>query len=249
MYSIYLLALGGVPLFRNVSILIPYQADNGVRDKNLKWIKKFYKKNFPKIEICIGISTGEIFNRSQAINLAARQATRDIFVIADGDIFYDPAIIIDSITHLKNDTWIIPFQKIIRISKHNTKRLRKCKPFWPLECEVTDFETIHTSKSNYLGGINIISRNKFMTVGGFDERFVGWGGEDDAFTCAVNTLCGYYTRLDHTIYHLWHPRVGYKRNPNRANNLNLRELYYQANEDKEKMMKLISDFKAFVEYS
>ncbi|MCP1490237.1 galactosyltransferase-related protein [Peribacillus frigoritolerans] len=228
-------------MLENLSILIPYQSDNGVRDINFKWIKEFYNTVIPEAEICIGFSTGKLFNRSQAINLSAKQATRDIFVIADGDIFYDPAIITDSIKHLKKETWIIPFRKIKRISKNNTKKLMKTDPTWPLKCEVTDFETIHTSKSNYLGGLNIITRDKFMTVNGFDERFVGWGGEDDAFSCAVNTICGNYKRLDHTLYHLWHPKVGYKRNPNAANNLKLRELYYQARRNKEKMKKIISD--------
>ncbi|QCK82219.1 hypothetical protein E5Z46_08125 [Geobacillus kaustophilus NBRC 102445] len=51
-----------------------------------------------------------------------------------------------------------------------------------------------------------------MAVGGFDERFSAWGGEDDAFSSAVNTLCGHYKRLEHTIYHLWHPVVGYENN-------------------------------------
>ncbi|MFK4998906.1 galactosyltransferase-related protein [Bacillus sp. N9] len=57
-----------------------------------------------------------------------------------------------------------------------------------------------------MGGINVVPRKHFETVGGFDERFVGWGGEDDAFAASLNTLCGYVKRLDATIYHLWHKR-------------------------------------------
>ncbi|WP_082252863.1 glycosyltransferase [Bacillus sp. FJAT-27251] len=227
-------------MFENVSILIPYKPDNGIRDINLNWIKNFYEKIFPNVEICVGFSNDELFNRSKAINLAAQQATREIFVIADGDIFCDPEVIKDSIKHIMemNATWVIPFRNIIRISEENSRSLVNKEPTWPLE--VTDFEIIHTPEVNYLGGLNIITRNHFMAVGGFDERFLGWGGEDDAFSCAVNTLCGHYKRLTHSIYHLWHPVVGYENNPNGENNLNIRELYYEANNNKVQMKQVIS---------
>jgi lipopolysaccharide biosynthesis glycosyltransferase len=224
-------------LFENVSILIPYKPDNGIRDRNLNWIINFYKKIFPNVEICVGISTDELFNRSRAINLAAKQATRDIFVIADGDVFCEPEVIKDSIKHLETSPWIIPFRKIVRISEANSRKLVEAEPTWPLE--ISDYETIHTPEPNYLGGLNVITRDHFMAVGGFDERFMGWGGEDDAFSCAVNTLCGPFKRLWHTIYHLWHPVVGYDNNPNGNNNLMTRELYYQANNDKEKMRQVL----------
>ncbi|MBM7653825.1 glycosyltransferase [Neobacillus cucumis] len=225
-------------MFEDVSILIPYKPDNGIRDINLNWIKKYYKKFFPHAEICVGISTDELFNRSRAINLAAQQATRNIFVIADGDIFYEPNVIKDSINHLKAAPWVIPFKKIVRISEKNSRSLIKADPTWPLE--VTDFEIHYPSEFSHVGGLNIITRDHFMAVGGFDERFKGWGGEDDAFSCAVNTMCGQYKRLNHTIYHLWHPAFAYNSNPNGNNNLMIRELYYQANNDMDKMNQVIS---------
>jgi lipopolysaccharide biosynthesis glycosyltransferase len=225
-------------MFENVSILIPYKPDNGIRDINLNWIKSYYRKLFPNAEICVGISTDELFNRSRAINLAAQQATRDIFVIADGDIFYEPEVIRDSIEYLKTAPWVIPFRKIIRLSEKNSRSLIAAVPTWPLE--ITDFEIHHASETSHVGGLNIITREHFVAVGGFDERFKGWGGEDDAFSCAVNTMCGQYKRLDHAIYHLWHPAFAYDSNPNGNNNLMVRELYYQANNDKKKMKQVLS---------
>ena len=55
------------------------------------------------------------------------------------------------------------------------------------------------------GGVNILPRQHFERVAGFDERFQGWGGEDDAFAFSLNHLFGLPFRIDATIFHLWHP--------------------------------------------
>ncbi|QNU27141.1 glycosyltransferase [Geobacillus sp. 46C-IIa] len=229
-------------MFERVSILIPYKPDNGIRDRNFQWVKAFYETMFPEAEICVGISDEEPFNRAQAINLAAKQATRDIFIIVDGDIFCDPHVMKEAVEQAVNAPWVIPFRKIVRIGEESSRNLLNEPPTWPVE--VADVDIIHTSEFTYLGGLNIISRDHFMEVGGFDERFSGWGGEDDAFSCAVNTLCGRYKRLEHTIYHLWHPPVGYENNPNGERNLALRQLYYEANNDKGKMKRVLSQAKS-----
>ncbi len=52
-----------------------------------------------------------------------------------------------------------------------------------------------------------MSRNTFIVAGGFDERFIGWGGDDDAFVHALETLCGNYIKLGREVFHLWHPRT------------------------------------------
>ncbi|MCT8137614.1 glycosyltransferase [Anaerobacillus sp. CMMVII] len=232
-------------MFKNISFLIPYKPDHGIRDINFNWIKTFYQNIYPEAEICVGISNDDLFNRSQAINNAAKQATRDIFVLVDADIFCDPNVIKESIEHIEigNAPWVIPYKYIKRISEENSRVLVKETPTWPLE--ITDFELVDTKDYDFdwVGGINVISRRSFLEVGGFDERFLGWGGEDQAFSCAVSTICGPYKRLEHTVNHLWHPVVGYENNPNRQNNLDLGEIYSQAKFDKEKMNNVIRDVK------
>lgn len=53
----------------------------------------------------------------------------------------------------------------------------------------------------------IMPREAFITVGGMDERFRGWGGEDRAFLMALDHLWGPHQNLPGQILHLWHPRI------------------------------------------
>lgn len=75
------------------------------------------------------------------------------------------------------------------------------------------------------GAINIVLRKYFEKVGGFDERFKGWGGEDDAFMIAMCTLCGSFSRPKGTkIWHLYHPKEPLT---NYVNNLELLNKVYR----------------------
>ena len=57
------------------------------------------------------------------------------------------------------------------------------------------------------GGWFAMRRDAFTAIGAFDERFVGWGGEDDAMTMKVELARLSTCELDPgPALHLWHPR-------------------------------------------
>ena len=223
-------------MFDKVSILMAYQPDHGPRDVIFRWVKQFYQNTMPHVEICIGQPTYPLFNRAQGLNLAAKQATRDIFVIADGDVLFAPATILEAIQLLKHHAWVVPFhnRKIINLSKQNTEELLRSEPKLPLQVKLREYD-IESQIPFFAGKLNVITRKNFNRVGGFDERFIGYGREDDAFALAVNTLCGFMKRMDRMVFHLWHPHGGAisKRNEN------LRRLYLEAYGDPQKMYQLI----------
>jgi GT2 family glycosyltransferase len=56
---------------------------------------------------------------------------------------------------------------------------------------------------NALGGTIAVSREAYFATGGFDESFVGWGGEDDEFWERAETRsCWPYGYLP--FVHVWH---------------------------------------------
>ena len=80
-------------MFKLISVLIPFRPDHPSRVRSFHWILQFYRELLPDAEICVGTCKTQLFSKSRAVNQAAKQATRDIFVIADADVFYDPHII------------------------------------------------------------------------------------------------------------------------------------------------------------
>ncbi|UAC49109.1 glycosyltransferase [Bacillus aquiflavi] len=224
-----------------ISILIPFKSDHGPRMNAFKWVKAFYKNTFPNADLCVGYSETKPFSKSQAVNNAAKTAAGDTFIIVDADIICSPKVINDSVKRLNHTPWIIPYSKVAHLNKHRTERLLQTDPKWPLDLNPKD--KITKTKKNMLpvGGINILSRPCFEAVGGFDERFIGWGGEDDAFAASLNTICGHYTRLPHLIYHLWHPALRAVGNRHYKANYELALRYCKAIGNKMLMKKIIRE--------
>ncbi len=228
-------------MFDRVSVLIPYQSDgNGPRDCALEWVLGYYAKSMPEIELCIGEISGteEPFSRSKAINRAYTQATKDIIVIADSDIAYDPYLLKESIALVNSRQWVIPFSRILRLSEDITGLVLQQASEWPLSIKI---DMPAEQASSFVGGFNVLGREAYETVRGYDERFIGWGGEDEAFAYALDTLIGQHVRLDGEMVHLWHPFVGPSGNPNYDSNYALDQRYQKARGHMSAMLNLIHE--------
>lgn len=228
-------------MLERVSVLIPYQSDgNGPRDTAFEWVLGFYARMMPEVEVCVGeiADARELFSRSRAINRAYHQATKDIIVIADSDIVYDPNLLRESITYVNSGQWVIPFSRILRLSKETSHLLLQQEKIWPLTVKI---ETAAEQATAFVGGFNVLGREAYETVGGYDERFVGWGGEDEAFAYALDTLVGHHIRLEGEMVHFWHPFVGPDGNPNYDSNYALYLRYLKARGNQEEMRLLIQE--------
>jgi GT2 family glycosyltransferase len=225
---------------KKISILLPYQPDNGPRDIAFNWLKKFYEVTMPEAELCVGLSAGGLFNIAQAFNNAANNATREIFVLAAGDVIYDPAIIDEAVKLLDKYPWVIAFRGVYNLSLDNTNRLLSTEPNWPPNTSIDEYY-IDNYYERFAGKLMVMRRETYFAAGGYDERFVGWGGDDDAFVNALETLCGPFIKLDNTVIHFYHERTDWSNAPNSEGNLNLLGRYIHAWGNKEEMLKLISE--------
>ena len=229
-------------MLENVSIIIPFQSDNGQREKVFKWIKQFYASVMPKAEICLGLMNGEEINKSKAVNLAAKKATKDIFVIADADVVYDPNLILQAIKLIENgEAFVVPFTEVYNVEQKGTMSLLKKKPSWPLDIKSEEYSKSNWLYEGFAGKLIVISRKNFEAVGGFDERFIGWGGEDDAFSHSVQTICGKLVNIKGELFHLWHAASSYETNPHGQENGILLGRYERASGNKKKMIQIIKE--------
>jgi hypothetical protein len=55
--------------------------------------------------------------------------------------------------------------------------------------------------------IQIMPREAFEDMGGWDCRFRGWGGEDHSAMRAMDTLYCRHKTTPNQVLHLWHPMI------------------------------------------
>ncbi len=184
------------------SILIPFQGGNAHREKIFNWLVGFYEKNVPEAEIVIGEDyTGRI-NRSRMRNDAFNKSTRDILVYIDADGLIRPEDIREAVKRVRRGTAMVQAETVTWITKESTATILDGPTDWP-PIEKKDIQAVE----RVLGEFFVLSRETFEKVRGWDERFEGWGGEDQVFRCAIMALVGKIEKLPSTIYHLWHPRT------------------------------------------
>ena len=184
-----------------VSALIPYKADHGRRDFLWSVVKQRYEHLFPQIELCIGHDETEPFCRARAINLAAKIATGQIYMLVDSDVLFDVDLINKIMLYIHVHPWIVPFDRGIRLTQTATDHLIGQEIPTNINIKQGDIQEIITYPGPFM---NIMTKACFEAIRGLDERFQGWGREDDAMVMSLDTICGKHFQMKDTVYHLWH---------------------------------------------
>lgn len=143
------------------------------------------------------------FNKSGAINLGYRSLPTkpQLLCVLDSDAYLDRFFIDICITGslLRGDCASMPFRDMFFIDILGSSRLRsRCvKGMGPLTGYLT---------KNSPGGCIWVTSEIFERVGGFDEGFAGWGGEDRDFYNKVAALVP-VIRHRGVFLHLFHERA------------------------------------------
>lgn len=189
----------------DLSVLIPYGGTEEWRERSFHWLLRRYGDLLPGAQIVIGSSDAENFSRAEARNRAFGQCTGDTLLIADADTIFHPDQLTAAINLLKGKrNWVLPYQWYYNLSREVTDSILN------LDASETITEPVHPAsyehKIESWAGLLVTPREAFEVVGGYDERFQGWGYEDNAFRLALDTLWGQHERLAWGYcLHLWHP--------------------------------------------
>jgi glycosyl transferase family 7 (putative galactosyltransferase) len=188
-----------------VRLIVPRRSDGGHRDRLWAFCRRYWVQQRPEWEIVEGIHDDGPFNRSQAINRAA-EGEWDLGVILDADTILDCEPI-DRGAELAVETGrlVLPFDVRCLLSRQGTQHiLEGYKGAWD---RFVQFRQTPDDAYEYISGCQLVPRALWDEIGGFDERFEGWGGEDDAFHAAALSFAGYEPtrdRLKGNAWHLWH---------------------------------------------
>ena len=138
------------------------------------------------------------WRKSWAFNVGARLARADILVFHDGDICAPAGYARELLQAMVEDRYAAAsLQRVLfYLTRDDTTQLLS-------EAAVPADSIPAPVFQNWKGGTIAIRKDAFMAIGGFDEGFVDWGGEDDEFydRCQLAGHCraGYLP-----FVHLWH---------------------------------------------
>lgn len=148
------------------------------------------------------------WSRGAAINAAARAAGDwDLALLADADTIPDPDAT-EVALKLASETGggVRPHDHLQRLTPSGSLVFARGGDLEPRHIE-TEFPG---------GGLLAVARSGWDRVGGFDERFVGWGYEDTVFNIHLLSVAD-WDRVEGTVLHLFHP-TDWKKTPEvRAN--------------------------------
>lgn len=168
------------------------------RDALWAYCRRYWERELPHVRIVEGDPGPGLYNRSRAVNDGARGAW-DVAIILDSDVILDVDLVETGIARaVATGRKVVPFKIRNLVSEAGTRRiLGGYQGNW--NAMVTGRETWNISTCV------IVTRDLWDQVGGFDERFEGWGGEDNAFSDSCKVLGGGIEKLPGTAWHLWHP--------------------------------------------
>lgn len=140
---------------------------------------------------------GAPYNRAWAFNVGARAAKGTVIVLHDGDMLVPADYANRILDHVRGGSEVVDLKRFIfYLSENDTKRV----------CDSHDLSELRPIRvvQNLLGGGSVaITTESYARLGGMDEGFVGWGGEDSEFW----ERCALLPRWDYSylpIIHLWH---------------------------------------------
>lgn len=137
----------------------------------------------------------EEFNKSRLMNEAVRKAKAPWVLLHDSDIVV-PSGYVDAVLARASYGWeaVRPIRFLFYLG-------RECSASFAPKGRLPSH--VDRITQNFPGGSTAIKRETYMQIGGHDERFVGWGGEDTEFLDRLRTRRLFPGHFAPAI-HLWH---------------------------------------------
>jgi len=153
------------------------------------------------------VSAGKHFNKSSALNKAARLASGDALVILDADYLLPSRFALTSAAALTTVEAARPARWILYLEQPQGRHQAPRQS--PGHC-IANIESIVSNNPTPI----VVRQSTYWAIGGHDEEYEGWGGEDSEFLDRLRTRSisegGWLP-----VWHLWHPPAAKKKDGDR----------------------------------
>ena len=238
----------------DVVAIVPYRADGqGYRRRNLgivlEWLDEaavpvvlveHSDELDPELELATSVTRvhlpaeGRPFNKARACNAGFTRARATILALVDADTFVPKAALHASIDAVRGELDVVrPYGRLIELDEDSTRGIAEGAPL-PDAPPAARNDAREGERIPLCGGIAVLKSSAYESVGGMDETFEGWGGEDDALSVALiraGLQCGILEQG--AAFHLAHPRSMESRygHAHYAGNLERARWWHEASDD------------------
>lgn len=199
----------------NVAVLVP-RGEEDDPERHAAWqFVSLWLDTHHRWPVRVGVVPAADWRKADAVAAALRRVRRgawpSVLIIHDADVIVAPDALRAAVAIVEaGRAWAVPHQTVLRLNADSTHTLEGTGRL-P--------EVPHYTRWPYVGipggGITVVRADVYDACP-IDRRFVGWGGEDQAWGWALETLFGApWREADADLLHLWHPHPapGAQRNP------------------------------------
>lgn len=170
------------------------------------WCQRRWEAFGFEVTVCDDGTDDGPFNRSRAVNRGVAQVDAEIVIVADADIAphqFQATAMVEAMA--AGELYVIPYTRFVQINRRATDLITSHPADAPLPQPIAD-EWIRWSGNDSVCGLWAMRRQDYLDIGGNDERFIQWGGEDVSFHDVARTFLGEPTRFPYDLCHCWHPQ-------------------------------------------
>ena len=135
-----------------------------------------------------------LFNRGWSCNVGASATNKPYLIFGDADIFMPKSAYLECFHYLQEFEAVDPKKNYV----YNVNNIA----LDPLSYQSKNIRYGNT----FAGGIFLIRRQSFLSLGMWDEDFEGWGGEDNVMEHVIRSYLR-HCRLQLDVFHINHHRT------------------------------------------
>lgn len=153
-----------------------------------KWVKYVFQE----------INSGCQYNRASAYNLGAKVAKGDMLLLHDNDMLVAVDYCSEIVKLISEGYEALNIKRyVFYLNQQDSQRIMQSI------YELKNATPMYIVQNLEAGGSMAITKKAYFTIGGMDEDFIGWGGEDNEFWQRCSTLKRWIWGFSPVI-HLWH---------------------------------------------